>query len=97
MPYIPDSDRVMIDPSIEDLCFSVRELDGQPVASPGVVNYIISSLVAILMKPPMGWTYSSLSKALAVFRDAEAEMRRRLLEPYEDKAIEKNGDIHEYE
>lgn len=97
MPYIKQEDRKFVDSGMDYLVELVQELDGQPVAQPGVINYLITQLVVRTMRPEAGWTYSSLSKSLAVFRDAEAEMRRRLLDPYEDKAITKNGDIPEYE
>jgi hypothetical protein len=97
MPYINTSSRAFIEPSINDLVDTMKEIDGGDVVSAGLANYVISSTIVRTLRPPSGWTYGSLSKALAVFRDAEAEMRRRLLDPYEDKAIAKNGDIPEYE
>lgn len=97
MPYINPNDRQFIDPTIALLIENMAEMDGSngPLAS-GLVNYVITCVVTSTMKPPGGWSYTSLSRALAVFRDAEAEMRRRLLDPYEDKAIIKNGDVPEY-
>ena len=97
MPYIKQKDRKFLDSALYDLIETIQELDGQKTASAGVLNYIITNVVIRTMRPETGWSYSSLSKALAVFRDAEAEMRRRLLDPYEDKAIAKNGGILEYE
>lgn len=98
MPYINQHDRQCVDQEITDLVFEMREVSGGtcPVQS-GLANYVISRIIAQAMMPASGWSYSSLSKALAVFRDAEAEMRRRLLDTYEDKMIQKNGDIPEYE
>jgi len=97
MPYIDKFARDFLQQHIWDLQEIIKEVDGGSQASAGTANYVISSIIADVMKPTTGWTYSSLSRALAVFRDAEAEMRRRLLDPYEDKAIERNGDIPEYE
>ena len=90
-------DREFLDGDIEELAETMQEVDGQLPIKPGIANYVITRLVNLTMKPYSGWSYASLSKALAVFRDAEAEMRRRLLDMYEDKAIQRNGDIPEYE
>lgn len=97
MPYIAHADRLFVGSSIDKLIEDMLEVDGVRPASAGLVNYVISRIVSKTMKPELGWSYSSLSKALAVFRDAESEMRRRLLDPYENAAIRKNGDIPEYE
>ncbi len=40
-----------------------------------------------------GERYQNISDAIAALNDAAAEVRRRVLEPYEDKQIAKNGDI----
>lgn len=97
MPYIEQNDRKEIDQILdifEDIeCF----LAGYPIQKrQGVVNYIISTIVAQNMKPDEGWNYSSLSRALATFSDAEHEMRRQLMDPYEDKKIQENGGLPEY-
>ena len=99
MPYIKQSQRAAVNRFIDALVEEMNEqIDGEAIPSAGLVNYVITRIVAGTLRPPFtGWSYSSLSTALAVFRDAEAEMRRRLLDPYEDKAIAKNGDIPEYE
>jgi hypothetical protein len=96
MPYIALKDREYIRRSLDLLVEDMLEIDGQDVVTAGLANYVVTTIVIRTLKPPSGWTYSSLSKALAVFRDAEAEMRRRLLDLYEDRAIQKNGDIEGY-
>ena len=63
----------------------------------GVCNYAISRLVSGVMKPNTGWRYKWLNRAHGTFLSAAAEFYRRVVGPYEDKAIEKNGDIPEYE
>ena len=40
--------------------------------------------------------YTDISDALAVFGDMEHEIRRRVLDKYEDKVIIKNGDVPEF-
>ena len=51
-------------------------------------------LVFVTRKKSVG--YTELSDAIAVFGDIQHELRRRLLDPYEDEAIEKNGDVYEF-
>ena len=99
MPYIKREDRGELDHFIYEMVNAMQEADGQECVNAGMVNYVITRVVAWAMKPTgtKGWSYGSLSKSLAVFRDAEAEMRRRLMDPYEDKKIHENGDIREYE
>ena len=63
----------------------------------GVCNYVISRVVAGVMKPQDGWRYKWLNRAHGTFLSAAAEFYRRLVIPYEDKCILKNGDIPEYQ
>lgn len=62
----------------------------------GVCNYTISRIVAGVMKPDIGWKYKWLNRAYGTFMSAGAEFYRRLVAPYEDDCIRKNGDIPEY-
>lgn len=91
MPYVKQYERNQVESELCSLCKAIQPLNS------GLVNYVITTIVASSMKPSIGWSYSTLSKALAVFRDAEAEMRRRLLDTYEEEKIEENGDISAYE
>ena len=95
MPYVSSTERVHLDPELEDVIR--RVLLSPPDKRPGLVNYSISRIVAKSMEPLHGWSYASLSAALAIFSDAAAEMRRRLMDQHEDAAIEQNGDIPEYQ
>lgn len=63
---------------------------------PGPTNYVITRIVARALKPDDGWSYHSISRAIAVLRDAATEMERRLMAPYEDDKSAENGDIMEY-
>jgi hypothetical protein len=97
MPYIKPMTRLVLDSAIDRLVEDLLEVTGQDPAPAGFVNYAVTRIVARAMRPSVGWSYASLSRALAVLRDAEAEMRRRLLDPYEDNVAHQNGDIPEYE
>ena len=95
MPYIKVGERQIIDDDLDVLCGDLG--DCMPKVDPGELNYVITRLVAKCMKPDDGWSYSSLSAARAIFRDAHDEFTRRLMDPYEDAACRRNGDIPEYE
>ncbi len=94
MPYIKEKDRVSLKYALIEIIDGVNQLDIED--REGVLNYTISRIVASCMKPDTGWRYTSLAKAHAVFIQAADEFSRRLIGPYEDAAIEKNGDIKEY-
>jgi hypothetical protein len=63
--------------------------------SKGALNYILSRLVLTVLGK-QGLSYQNLSDVIAALNDAAEEIRRRLLNPYEDEAIKKNGDLEEY-
>lgn len=94
MPYIKPQDRECCDKLIEQ-CQDLLKNYGIDKRK-GIANYIISRIIAGGMIPDEGWSYTSLSNAISVFKDAEYEMRRRLLDRYEDVCIDRNGDILEY-
>ena len=64
----------------------------------GAFNYFVSRLFINVFKvyDEDGIGYTSLSDALAVFTDMDAEIRRRIMEPYEDECISRNGDLPEW-
>tara|TARA_Y100000034_G_scaffold80510_1_gene96599 strand:- start:1536 stop:1865 length:330 start_codon:yes stop_codon:yes gene_type:complete len=102
MPYIPDENReettrsagTTLNLCIEEIIAHLQSLDDDQ--KEGTCNYIISRIVAGGLKPPTGWRYMWLARAHQTFLAAAAEFYRRLLGPYEDRAIAKNGDIPEY-
>jgi hypothetical protein len=96
MPYIDQGVRDILEPEISQLIRRV-EANVPEEDREGVANYVISRLVANIMRPGSGWRYKSLSRAAEVFASAGHEFRRRMLDPYEDKAIAKNGDVPEYD
>ncbi len=92
MPYVPTYDRQKVDDKIDELLELIK--DHQKPA--GMSNYIITRILSGIMKPWDGWNYSSLNSAIGVVECAKLELYRRLVGPYEDLAIAKNGDIEEY-
>ncbi len=63
----------------------------------GAANYAVTRIISQGFKPIEGWRYMWLNRAYGTFLSAAAEFYRRMVIPYEDKCIEKNGDIPEYE
>ena len=96
MPYIKQDYRKQIDDKINDLCETVfREIS--PNAYNGVANYIITRILLNILEPTSGWSYDSLSDVIKTLECSKLEIIRRLLSPYEDKYIEKNGDLEEFQ
>lgn len=99
MPYIKQQDRIHLDFHIEETVKAIKRISPEVIARPGTSNYVVTRIVASALKPSTGWDYHSISRALAVLRDAECEMRRRLMDCYEQykSSGQQNGDIIEYE
>lgn len=85
MPYTKQKDRHHIDIEIENLLSFIL--------SKGDLNYTICELVGRLILGSRKISYTTMSEWIDGVHDAETELRRRLLEPYEDLKIEQNGDV----
>lgn len=99
MPYIStepsDDQRSKVEDSLNKLISDIRDkflVDERD----GVLNYCISELVCQSMRPPSGWRYRILERCIGILECCKLELYRRLVAPYEDQAIEKNGDIESY-
>jgi len=97
VPYIKKIDRANgLDASINEVVADLKRIRHWPATRKGAANYAVTRIVLASMKPNEGWSYTSISRALAVLDDAHGEMKRRLMDVREDKAIERNGDVPEY-
>jgi len=85
MPYIKDKDKDEMTDPIEDLKLCIE--------SKGDLNYAICQLVGKLILDSDRISYTQMSEWIDAVHDAEAELRRRLLNPYEDIKIFENGDV----
>jgi hypothetical protein len=84
MPYIKDEDRPKFDEAIETLT-SIIEAKGD-------LNYTICELTGqLILKTKI--SYTQISEWIDGVDGAENELRRRLLDPYEDLKIIENGDV----
>ena len=99
MPYIKQEQRDLIDDDIANLVESISDFTDDE--KEGVLNYTITSLLnAMPGKNKAGdreWRYKFINRVVGVLECVKLEFYRRLAGPYEDVAIEKNGDIKIYE
>jgi hypothetical protein len=94
MPYVNKEMRNDLDESINSIVEYIKGLeDGD---KEGACNYTVSRIISGGLKPETGWRYKWLNRAYGVFMAAGAEFYGRLVAPYEERAIYKNGDIDEY-
>ena len=96
MPYTEREKRVKLNFVMNEVVNALKWTQPDVLDRPGPTNYVITRIVARALRPEEGWSYHSISRAIAVFHDAAAEMQRRLMDRREDEAIAKNGDIPEY-
>lgn len=84
MPYIKKAGRLPLNILIETLA--------EIISSKGDLNYVICELVGQLILNTK-ISYTQISEWIDGVDGAENELRRRLLDPYEDLKIEQNGDV----
>lgn len=96
MPYIKRELRNELAEPLAGLKAAIAEY---PEDADGILNYVISHLVADGIKPDYRgpWRYKDIARAVAVFECAKLEFYRRVAAPKEDKAIDENSDIMPYE
>jgi hypothetical protein len=80
MPYVDPKTREALD-------------EGQPMAGPGDLNYLITKLLLRY------WTnsnrrYQDINDIMGALSGAQAEFYRRVAVPYEEKKIRENGDVY---
>jgi hypothetical protein len=87
MPYINPERRKAL------WCESRIDLDNE-IRTKGELNFRITELMIDYIVN-QGLSYTNISEAIAAANDAAEEMRRRILNPYEEKMIKKNGDCYQ--
>ncbi len=91
MPYIAPDHREVVDTEIDALITKLWKYhpgSGQD----GVVNYIFTRILKGVYKD-VAESYFNYNRGVGVLEACKLEFYRRFVEPYEDKAITKNGDI----
>lgn len=88
MPYIALEERTQY----QDLLNGIASLVPKDKSKrAGHMNYIVSSLIDRVYGDEM--RYSDHNEAIGMLECAKMEIYRRKTAPYEDKAVEKNGDL----
>ena len=89
MPYIADKDREHLEP-ISDAIYA------QGVETAGELQYIIAVAITEFMHEKGEIRYQHCNDVMGALTGAQAEFYRRVVGPYEDKCIAKNGDVPGY-
>lgn len=88
MPYIPQQERDFLTSRTYQ-----QLLDLSAEMAIGDLNFIISNMLWIRFSQHP--SYKAGNEIMGVLNCVQQEFYRRVLAPYEDKAIERNGDLHE--
>ena len=87
MPYVLNIDK---DPELRPkLDKIVKHMIDSGVVANGDLNYILFALCKRSVKP----SYNNYKNFIGELNECAAEIRRRFLSPYEEKAILRNGDV----
>lgn len=101
MPYIPQKEREKLNPLIDDLAEKIvaqAKECGHEAAYAGILNYVCTRLAMKVIKLHFGkMRYWIIATTVGTFKNIADEFYRRVGVPYEDKQIEKNGDVDLYE
>ena len=82
MPYVEKKQRSRINNGMS------------PPETPGELNYAISHICQTYMRKKQK-RYSTFNDIVGALEAAKLEFYRRIVAPYEDKAIARNGDIYD--
>ena len=82
MPYVTQKRRAELDPVVQ----LMAKVD---VKADGDLNYILFAYARYGIKH----SYNSLKNYIGELNETTAEIRRRILAPYEDTKIKENGDV----
>lgn len=94
MPYILRSQRAPLDGPIEDLVQAIDSIsDSSSIPQPGVLNYVITSILLKSMRLDTETSYTKVNQAVGVLGCVSSELYRRLAGPYEDQKAKENGDV----
>jgi len=92
MPYIVEERRSRLDPAIDNLLEKMlRHL--LTFTTKGDLTYVLYKITQNWIFRDVTADYDRRSNGLSALIDAERELRRRQLDPYEDTKREVNGDI----
>ena len=100
MPYIAPKNRKNLDDLIDQLAQAIvdeAKKEDYDAAFTGLLNYAYTRLALKIVRLRFGkMRYWIIAAITGVFKNASDEFYRRIAVPYEDKQIEKSGDVEEY-
>ncbi len=85
MPYIEKERRPKFEQALKFLASNIK--------NKGELNYVISELVGKWIVANKLYSYTGISNAISAVHDAELELNRRILVPYEMGKIAENEDL----
>lgn len=93
MPYIAPEDRPLYDDHIRRIAEALAKQP--PETRKGHANYVITRILrqGFGVASPRGESYSSYADVVGTLECAKLEIYRRWVAPYEDRAIERHGDL----
>lgn len=93
MPYIAQSKRDVLDPTIKELhkLLVDLELDDAKNNFEGNMNYVITKLIALCYTSP---SYREINDVNGMLTSCLAEYNRRVAGPYEAQKCMENGDVY---
>lgn len=86
MPYVKQEARTKFEQVLKELIHAVPE-------TPGELNYLFSVISAEYLKSKGQLRYQYANDVLGALEGAKLEVYRRIIAPYENKAIKENGDL----
>ena len=85
MPYIKKEDRHRLAPL-------VSSMSNNEIKSAGELNYLLTQLCLSYLGSP---NYEKLNAIVGALDCCKEELRRRVINPYEDRKIKENGDVYQ--
>lgn len=85
MPYIKQENRKKFEEALKQLAEVAPETAGE-------LNYLFSVISSMYVQKK-GVRYQFLNDVIGALEGAKLEIYRRVVGPYEDSAIKKNGDL----
>lgn len=85
MPYIKQAEREALQPILN----AVKGVELYAYSA-GCYNYLITKIL-LTMEPEC---YNDYNEIIGILENVKLEMYRRMVAPYEDEKIKKNGDVY---
>jgi hypothetical protein len=86
MPYVVQEKRPALDIVVQSMARVFKE---GGIKADGDLNYVLYAYCKRYIKP----SYNNYKNFRGELRECADEIKRRLLDPYEDEKIEENGDV----